>query len=61
MFFSEWDEMLEQAAQRACGCSISGGIQGQGGRGLGQLDLVADNPVHGRRVGTRLSLRSPPI
>jgi len=40
--------VLEQVAQRRCGCPISGGIQGQVGWDPGQPDLVAGNPDHGR-------------
>ena len=44
--------MLEQAAQRGCGCSVPGGVQGQVRWGPGQpglvLDLVAGSlPVAG--------------
>ena len=50
-----WD--AGTAAQRSCGCPISGGDQGQVGWGPGQPDLghdlVVGNPDHGRRVGTR--------
>ena len=34
------DEVLEQAAQRGCGCPIPGGVQGQVGWGPGQPGLV---------------------
>jgi len=33
-------EVLEQAAQRGCGCPIPGGVQGQVGWGPGQPGLV---------------------
>ena len=46
--------MLEQAAQRGCGCLIPGGIQGQVGWGPGQPGLVlnveVDCPDCGRGV-----------
>ena len=34
--------MLEQAAQRGCGCPAPGGVQGQVGWGPGQRGLVLD-------------------
>ena len=37
--------MLEQAAQRGCGCPIPGGVQGQVGWGPGQPGLVLDMEV----------------
>ena len=39
--------MLEQAAQRGCGCSIPGGIQGEVEWGPGQHGLVPDLEVGG--------------
>ena len=39
--------MLEQAAQRDCGCPIPGGVQGQVGRGPGQPGLVLNVEVGG--------------
>jgi len=52
----ESGEVLEQAAQRGCGCSIPGGVQGQVGWGPGQLGLAPDlevgGPSCGRGVGT---------
>mgnify|MGYP001855524312 CR=1 FL=1 len=48
-------EVLEQAAQRGCECSVPGGDQGQVGWGPGQTDLVSDpevgGPACGREVG----------
>ena len=48
-------EMLEQAAQRDCGCPIPRGVQGQVGWGPGQPGLVLDmevgGPACGRGVG----------
>ena len=47
--------MLELAAQRGCGCSIPGGVQGQVGWGPGQpgliLDMEVDSSAGGRGVG----------
>ena len=40
MFFTESGEVLEQAAQRGCGCPVPGGVQGQVGWGPGQPGLV---------------------
>lgn len=39
--------MLEQPAQRGCGCSISGGVQDQVGWGPEQPGLVPDLEVGG--------------
>ena len=39
--------MLEQAAQRGCGCSDPGGAQGQVGWGPGQPGLVLNVEVGG--------------
>ena len=48
--------MLEQAAQRGCGCFIPGGVQGQDRWGPEQPGLVSDlevgGPACGRGVGT---------
>jgi len=49
-FYSEGDEALEQVSQRDCGCSMSGGTQGQGGSGPGQPDLEEGSPAHSRRL-----------
>ena len=52
--------MLEQAVQRACGCSIPGGVQGQAGWGPGQPGLVLDMEVGGPacvRGGWRFMIR----
>ena len=38
-------EVLAQAAQRGCGCTISGGIQGQVEWGSGQPDLVVGDQL----------------
>ena len=55
-FFIESGELLEQAAQRGCGCSASKGVQDQVGWGPGQPGLVPDlevgGPASGRRLGT---------
>ena len=56
VFHREDGEVLEQVAQRECGCPIPGGVQGQAGWGRGQPDLVLDpvvgNPTCGREIGT---------
>ena len=48
-------EVLEQAAQRGCGCPIPGGVQGQIGWGPGQPGLalggMVGGPACGRGVG----------
>ena len=43
--------MLEQAAQRGCGCPIPGGVQGWVGWGPGQPGLVLDMEVGGLAYG----------
>ena len=43
--------MLEQAAQRGCGCFICGGVQGQVGWGPGQPGLVLNGEVVGPACG----------
>jgi len=45
VFHTEGSDTLEQVAQGGCGCPIPGGIQGQAGCGLGQSDLVVDDPA----------------
>jgi len=49
-------EVLEQAAQRGCGCPIPRSVQGQVGCGPGQPGLVLDvevgSPACSRGVGT---------
>ena len=52
------DKALAQTAWRICVCPIPGGVQGQDGWGTGQPDLIADNSVYGRGVGSRWSLMS---
>ena len=52
----ENDDVLEQAAQRSCGCSMHGVVQDQFGWGPGQPGLVPDvevgDPSCGRGVET---------
>lgn len=43
-------ETLEQAAQRSCGCFITGSVQSQYGWGFKQPDLLESVPNHGRGV-----------
>ena len=43
-------EVLEQAAQRGCGCSILGGIQSLVEWGPGKPDLVGGNSTHDREL-----------
>jgi len=47
--------VLDQAAQRGCGCLIPEGVQGQVGWGPGQPDVALDmelgSPACGRGVG----------
>ena len=62
-FFTEWVARHRQARE-AGDAPIPGGVQGQVTWGPGQPDLVFDGqtaiPAHGRRAGTRWSLRSLP-
>jgi len=55
VLYYESGEVLEQVAQRGCGCPIPGGVQGQVGWGPGQPGLVLDmefgGPACGRCVG----------
>ena len=46
--------MLEQAAQKDCGCPIPGGVQGQAGWDSGQPALVLDMEVGGPACGGRV-------
>lgn len=41
-------EALAQAAQRNCGCSISGSVQGEAGWGFEQPGLLEGVTAHGR-------------
>ena len=43
--FQESGEVLEQAAQRGCGCPVPGGVHGQVGWGPGQAGLVLNVEV----------------
>ena len=55
VLYQERGEVLEQTAQRGCGCAIPGGVQGQVGWGTGQPGLVLDmefgGPASGMGVG----------
>jgi len=56
--------VLEQAAQRGCGCHIPGSFQGLVEWDPGQPDQLSDlltgYPADGGSVGTQRSLRSHP-
>ena len=41
-------EILEQVAQRGCGCPLPGSIQGQAGQGREQPGLVGVVPAYSR-------------
>jgi len=43
--------VLEQAAQRSCGCLVPAGIQGQAGWDPGQPGVVLDTEVGGPACG----------
>jgi len=49
----EGGETLEQVAQRSCGCTLPGRVQGQFGWSSEQHGLVEDVSAHGRGFGTR--------
>jgi len=49
----ECDETLEEVAQRSCGCSLPGSVQGQVGWSSEASGLVEDIPADGRGAGTR--------
>ena len=51
--FFESSEVLEQATQRGCGCSIPGDVQGQVGWGPGQPGIILDMEVHDSACGRR--------
>ena len=53
--------MLEQAAQRGCGCSIPGGVHGQVGSGPGQPGLLLQfgDPACGRGDWSLIILQVP--
>ena len=56
ILYRESGEVLEQAAQRGCGCFIPGGVKDQVGWGPEQPSLIPDlevtGPVCGKGVGT---------
>jgi len=56
VLYRESGEVLKQAAQRGCGCSIPGGVQSQAGSGPEQLGLVpvleVGGPACGCGIGT---------
>ena len=47
VLYYESGEVLEQAAQRGCGCPIPGGVQGQVRWGPGQPGLVLNVEIGG--------------
>jgi len=51
MFYTEGGESLAQAAQRGCGGSIPGNIQGEVGQGSEQPGLAEHVATHCRGVG----------
>jgi len=51
MLYEEGGEILAQAAQRSCGCSIIGSVQDRVGWGFEQSVLVKDTPSYGAGVG----------
>ena len=57
--FTESGEVLEQAAQRGCGCPIPQGVQDQVGWGPGHPALVLDMEVGGPACSRGLGLDDP--
>jgi len=51
VLYYESGEVLEQAAQRRCGCPIPGSVQGQVGWGPGQPGVVLKVEVGGPACG----------
>ena len=51
VLYRESGEVLAQAAQRVCGCSVPGGVQGQVGWDPGHPGLVPDLEVGGSACG----------
>lgn len=41
-------KVLEQDAERSCGCCMSGGVQGQAGQGSEQSDVIDGVPAHNK-------------
>ena len=50
-FYAEDSEALAQAAQRNCGCPITGGTEGQVGWVLWAAWVAGGSPAHGRGLG----------
>jgi len=59
VLYRESGEILEQAAQRGCGCSVPKGAQDQVGWGPGQSGLVPDLDAFGSACGRGLELDNP--
>ena len=53
-------EALEQAAQRSCGCPISGSIECQDGWCSGQPDLAGDEGRGGKKRKIKKKKKQPP-
>ena len=51
VLYRENGEVLEQAAQRACGCLVPRGVQGHVGWGPGQPGLVLNVQIVGPACG----------
>jgi len=49
--YYESGKVLEQAAQRGCGCPVPGGVQGQVGWSTGQPGVVLNGEVGGLACG----------
>ena len=52
-------EALAQAAQRSCGCLLSGRVQGQVGGGLEHPRLVEGIPAHDMGGWTWMTCKAP--
>jgi len=51
MFYNVRGVILEQVAERSCGCLISGSVQAPVRRGFEQPHLLKDVPAHGKEGG----------
>ena len=59
ILYRECVEVLEQAAQRGCGCPVPGGVQGQSGWSPEQPGLALNEEVSGPDCGGGLEFHDP--
>jgi len=53
ILYDKGGEALAQVAQRSCGCSLPGSVQGQAGWSSEHPGLVEGVPAHSRAIGTK--------